>query len=168
LAPVGDEENEVDGPASYLRSTSPGPVEVRRHQAVPTVRCCMDDHPHSTPVRVQDGGRSVGRYVDVLAKWPKRVCTVHEDVAHAEWVRGAAGTEAIVSRLPEAISQCRDRHPAELLGRFGHGVVRSEPTSQQVTHQRPGSGLGVPHQVGEHVTHLPAGTPGRVTPRRLA
>jgi hypothetical protein len=167
LAPVRDEENEVNGSPSYLRSTSPRPGEVRRHQAMPTVGCCMDDQPRSVPVSIQDGRRNVGGYDDVLAQWPKCVCTVHDNVAHSEWFRGAARTEALVSRPVELISQLRDLHPAESLGRFIHRVVGSESTSKQVTHQRPRSGLSISYKVGEHVTHLPARTPGRFVPRCL-
>jgi hypothetical protein len=64
----------------------------------------MDDDSRSVPVRIQDGRRNVGAYVDILAKWPKCVCTVHHNVTHAEWLRGAAGTKALVSRTTEPIS----------------------------------------------------------------
>jgi hypothetical protein len=124
-------------------------VKVRRHQAVPTVRCGMDDHPCSVPISIQDRRRNVGGCVDVVAKWPKCVCNVHNNVAHAEWFRGAARTEVLVSRSTEPISQLRGLHPAESLGRFIHRVAGSEFTSKQVAHQRPRSGLSIPYKVGE-------------------
>ena len=127
----------------------------------------MDDHPRSVPVSVQDARRNVGRYVNVLAKWPKCVCTVHDNVAHAEWLRGAARTKALVGRSTEPISQLRDRHPAESLGCLVHRVVGPESTSEQVTQQRPRSGLSILYKVGEHVPHLPARTPRRFIPRCL-
>ena len=167
MAPVRYEEDEINGLPSYLRSTSPGPIKIRRRQTVPTVGCCMDDHSRSVPVSIQDGRRNVGSYVNVLAQWPKCVCSVHDNVAHSEWFRGAARTKALVSRSAEAISQLWDLHPAESLSRLIHRVVGPESTSKQVAHQRPRSGLSIPDKVGKHVTHLPARTPGRFIPRCL-
>ncbi len=89
----------------------------------------MDDHPRSVPISIQNGRRNGGAYVDILAKWPECVCTVHDNVTQAERLRGAAGTKAFVSRITEPISQSRDRHAAELLCRFIHRVVGSESTS---------------------------------------
>ena len=80
----------------------------------------MDDHPGSVPVSVQYGGRNLGGYVDIFPEWAKCVSTVHDNVAQAEWLRGPAGTEALVSRSTESISQLRNRHIAEPHGRFAH------------------------------------------------
>jgi hypothetical protein len=127
----------------------------------------MDDQPRSVPISLQDARRNVGAYVDIRAKWPECVCTVDDNVAHAEWLRGAVGTKALVSRTAEPISQLWDRQAAHSLGRFIHRVVGSESTSKQVTHQRPRSGFSIPYKVGEYVPHLPLRTPGRLIPRRL-
>jgi hypothetical protein len=127
----------------------------------------MNDHPRSVPISIQDGRRNVGAYIDVLANWPKCVCTVHDNVAHAEWSRVTATTEALISRPTEPIGQLWDRHAAESFGRFIHRIVGSESASKQVTYQRPRSGLSIPSKVGEHVPHLPARTPGRFIPRCL-
>jgi hypothetical protein len=42
-------------------------VKVRRHQAVPTVRYGMDDHPCSVPISIQDRRRNVG---GTSTSWP--------------------------------------------------------------------------------------------------
>ncbi len=90
----------------------------------------MEEKPRSVPIGIQNGRRNGGAYVDIPAKWPKCVCTVHDNVTRAEWLRGDAGTKAFVSRTTEPISQLRDRHAAESLGRFIHRVVGSESTSK--------------------------------------
>ena len=167
MAPVRYEKDEVNGSPSYLGPTSPGPGKVCRHQAVPTVGCCMDDHPRSVPIGIQHGRRNVGGYVDSSpnGRNASALCTTTSPIPKGfeEPPERRRSSAALRSRSASSGTV----HPAESLGRFVHRVVGSESTSKQVTHQRPRSGLSIPYKVGEHVTHLPSRTPGRFIPRCL-
>ena len=84
------------------------------------MRCGMDNHSGSVPVDIQYGDGNIRRYINVLTERPKRVCTVHEDVAHSEGLGGAACTEPLVSCPTQPICELGDGHLGEALRRFAH------------------------------------------------
>jgi hypothetical protein len=165
LTSVGEQEHEVYGSPSHLSSTSPGPVEVCRHQAAMPMRCGMDDRSASTPEGVQQRG-GMGRWrIHIHAEWPEGVRAVHEDVTQADRLGESQETEAALGA--QSISQLGDRHVAQALRSLAHCVVGSQPTSKEVARHGQIRCLSALYKVGEHVTDPPALTPGRRVPCRL-
>jgi hypothetical protein len=80
----------------------------------------MDDHSGLAPIGVQYGARDLWRRILSQADRAECVSTVHEDVSHAEGLRGTTSSETVVSRLAESAGQHWDGKVTEPLGCLAH------------------------------------------------